>query len=220
MNVSDSRHSARRAPARRGRLGIFGGTFDPPHLGHLLVAIDAVEALALDRLIFVPAARQPLKADMITAPAAARLAMVQRLVGDDPRFGVDSVEIDRDGLSFTVDTLRAFVARARGEALAEYYFLLGADAWRTFPRWREPSEIMRLATVVVLTRGGEPISPPSAGLRAPRVLPTRRIDVSSTEIRSRVRAGLSLRGFVSEAVREYIEENGLYQEDGYAETVD
>jgi nicotinate-nucleotide adenylyltransferase len=199
------------------RLGIFGGTFDPPHLGHLLVAIDAVEALALDRLIFVPAARQPLKAEVVTAPAAARLAMTQRLAGDDPRFGVDSVEIDRDGLSFTVDTMRAFAAKAPE---AERFFLLGADAWRSFPRWREPSEIMRLATVVVLTRGGEPIGPAASGLRAPRVLPTRRIDISSTEIRSRVRAGLSLRGFVPEAVREYIEENGLYQEDGYAETVD
>jgi nicotinate-nucleotide adenylyltransferase len=202
------------------RLGLFGGTFDPPHLGHLLVAIDAVEALALDQLIFVPAARQPLKAEMMTAPAEARLAMTYRLVGDDKRFGVDSIEIDRDGLSFTVDTLRAFSARAPGQALTEHFFLLGADAWRTFPRWREPSEIMRLATVVVLTRGGEPIGPASSGLRAPRVLPTRRIDISSTEIRSRVRAGLSLRGFVPEAVREYIEENGLYQEDGYAETAD
>jgi nicotinate-nucleotide adenylyltransferase len=199
------------------RLGLFGGTFDPPHLGHLLAAVDAVEALALDRLIFVPAARQPLKADMHTAPAAARLAMTHRLVGDDRRFGVDAIEIDRDGLSFTVDTLRAFAARAPE---AEHFFLLGADAWRTFPQWREPAEIMRLATVVVLTRGGEPVSPASPGLRALRVMPARRIDISSTEIRSRVRAGLSLRGFVPEAVREYIEENGLYQEDGYAETAD
>jgi nicotinate-nucleotide adenylyltransferase len=198
------------------RLGIFGGTFDPPHVGHLLVGIDAVEALALDRLIFIPTGRQPLKANVVTAPAAARLAMTQRLIGDDRRFGVDSIEIDRDGLSFTVDTLRAFAARAPE---AERFFLLGADAWRSFPRWRSPDEIMRLATVVVLTRGGEPIGPASAGLR-PRVLPTRRIDVSSTEIRSRVRAGLSLRGFVPEAVREYIEQNGLYQEDGYAETAD
>jgi nicotinate-nucleotide adenylyltransferase len=197
------------------RLGIFGGTFDPPHLGHLLVAIDAVEALALDRLTFVPAARQPLKANVVTAPAAARLAMTLRLAGDDPRFAVDAVEIDRDGLSFTVDTMRTFAAQAPE---AERYFLLGADAWRSFPRWREPAEIMRLATVVVLTRGGEPIG--SSDLRAPRVLPTRRIDISSTEIRSRVRAGLSLRGFVPEAVREYIEENGLYLEDGYAETAD
>jgi nicotinate-nucleotide adenylyltransferase len=199
------------------RLGIFGGTFDPPHLGHLLVATDAFEALALTRLIFVPTGRQPLKADVATAPANARLAMTRRLIGDDPRFAVDSIEIDRDGLSFTVDTLRAFAER---EPEAERYFLLGADAWRSFPRWRSPDEIMRLATMVVLTRGGEPIGPASSGLRAPRVLPTRRIDISSTEIRARVRAGLSLRGFVPEAVWEYIEKKGLYREDGYAETAD
>jgi nicotinate-nucleotide adenylyltransferase len=193
------------------RLGIFGGTFDPPHLGHLLVAIDAYEALALDRLVFVPTGRQPLKADIETAPAAARLAMTHRLIGDDPRFAVSSIEIDRDGLSFTVDTLKAF---ADESPQSERYFLLGADAWRSFPRWRAPDEIMRLATVVVLTRGEEPPK------NAPRVVPVRRIDVSSTEIRSRVRTGVSLRGFVPEAVREYIEENGLYHEDGYAETAD
>jgi nicotinate-nucleotide adenylyltransferase len=193
------------------RLGIFGGTFDPPHLGHLLVAIDAYEALALDRLVFVPTGRQPLKADIATAPAAARLAMTHRLIGDDPRLAVSSIEIDRDGLSFTVDTLKAFADEA---PQSERYFLLGADAWRSFPRWRAPDEIMRLATVVVLTRGEEPPK------NAPRVVPVRRIDVSSTEIRSRVRSGLSLRGFVPEAVRAYIEGNGLYHEDGYAETVD
>lgn len=197
------------------RIGIFGGTFDPPHLGHLLVAIDAFEALALDRLVFVPTGRQPLKADVTTAPGAARLAMTRRLVGDDARFAVDAMEIERDGLSFTIDTLHAFAAR---DPEAERYFLLGADAWRSFPRWRSPDEIMRLATVVVLTRGGEPIGPAASGVRAPRVLPTRRIDISSTEIRSRIRAGLSLRGFVPEAVRDYIEANGLYHEDGYAET--
>jgi nicotinate-nucleotide adenylyltransferase len=193
------------------RLGIFGGTFDPPHLGHLLVAIDAYEALALDRLVFVPTGRQPLKADITTAPAAARLAMAHRLIGDDPRLAVSSIEIDRDGLSFTVDTLKAFAAEA---PQAERFFLLGADAWRSFPRWRAPDEIMRLATVVVLTRGEEPPR------NAPRIVAVRRIDVSSTEIRSRVQSGLSLRGFVPEAVREYIEGNGLYQEDGYAETAD
>ncbi|HZS61898.1 MAG TPA: nicotinate-nucleotide adenylyltransferase [Gemmatimonadaceae bacterium] len=193
------------------RLGIFGGTFDPPHLGHLLVAIDAYEALALDRLVFVPTGRQPLKAGITTAPGAARLAMTRRLIGDDPRLAVSSIEIDRDGLSFTVDTLKAFADEA---PQVERFFLLGADAWRSFPRWRAPDEIMRLATVVVLTRGEEPPK------NAPRVVPVRRVDVSSTEIRARVRSGLSLRGFVPEAVREYIEGNGLYHEDGYAETAD
>ena len=193
------------------RLGIFGGTFDPPHLGHLLVAIDAYEALALDRLVFVPTGQQPLKANITTAPGAARLAMTRRLIGDDPRLAVSSIEIDRDGLSFTVDTLKAFADEA---PQVERFFLLGADAWRSFPRWRAPDEIMRLATVVVLTRGEEPPK------NAPRVVPVRRIDVSSTEIRARVRSGLSLRGFVPEAVRAYIEGNGLYHEDGYAETAD
>jgi nicotinate-nucleotide adenylyltransferase len=169
----------------------------------LLVAGDAVEALDLDQLVFVPAARQPLKAAMDLAPARDRLAMTRLLAGDDPRFAVDSIEIDRDGLSFTVDTLAAFAERAPE---AERFFLLGADAWATFPRWREPDVIQRLATVVVLTRGDEPVA------SAPRVLPTRRIDVSSTEIRARVRAGRSIRGFVPDAVLEYIERNRLYAE--------
>jgi len=94
------------------RLGIFGGTFDPPHVGHLLAASDAIEHLALDRLVFVPVATQPLKASRTTAPAADRLAMVRLTAGDDPRLETDSVELDRDGLSYTVDTLREFARRA------------------------------------------------------------------------------------------------------------
>ncbi len=197
------------------RLGIFGGTFDPPHIGHLLVGTDAVEALGLDRLLWIPAARQPLKAHAHLAPAAARLEMTRRLVGDDPRFAVDAIEIDRDGLSFTVDTLAALAER---EPDAERFLLLGADAWALFRQWREPAAILRLATVVVLTRGeavADTLVEP-----APRVLPSRRIDVSSTEIRARVRAGRSIRGFVPEAVRDYIERSGLYRENGYAETTD
>jgi nicotinate-nucleotide adenylyltransferase len=104
------------------RLGIFGGSFDPPHVGHLLVVTDAFDALRLDRLIFVPAAVQPLKTAQAAAEASHRFAMVQLLVGDDPRFSVDSIEIDRQGLSYTVETLAAFAER---HPRAERFFLVG-----------------------------------------------------------------------------------------------
>jgi nicotinate-nucleotide adenylyltransferase len=209
------------------RLGIFGGTFDPPHVGHLLAASDALEHLALDRLIFVPAAVQPLKTGRTTAEGADRLAMVQLTVGDDPRFDSDAVELDREGLSYTVDTLREF---ARRFPSAERYFLVGADVLSTFAKWRDPQTVLDLATLAVLTRRAEPDaelsgspggvgqsnSPESRPLsdaltRRSTVVPTRRIDVSSTEIRERVRSGRSIHGFVTDAVAGYISSHGLYR---------
>ena len=188
------------------RLGIFGGTFDPPHIGHLLAAVDAVERLALDRLVLVPAATQPLKTGRVTAAADHRLAMTRLLVEGDSRFEVDPVEIERAGLSFSVDTLAAFAER---HPTAERYFLVGADVLRTFDRWREPARVLELATLVVLTRddGQEEMTIPATAQR----LPTRRVDVSSTEIRARVAAGRSLRGFVPDSVAAYIAAHGLYR---------
>ena len=207
------------------RLGIFGGTFDPPHVGHLLAASDAFEHLALDRLVFVPAAVQPLKAQRSTASGSHRLAMVRLTVGGEPRLAVDSVELDRDGLSYSVDTLGDF---ARRFPLAERYFLVGADVLGTFAQWREPRTVLELATLAVLTRRSDsdaPHAPPAmlrdagalAGALADELamrsttVPTRRIDVSSTEIRDRVRTGRSIRGFVTDAVAEYISSHGLYR---------
>jgi nicotinate-nucleotide adenylyltransferase len=197
------------------RLGLFGGSFDPPHLGHLLVANDAYEALALDRLVFIPAGVQPLKAGQAVATAPQRLTMVRMLVGTDRRFAVDPVEIERPGLSFTVDTLAAFAARDSG---TELFLLVGADVPRAFPRWREPERIVELATVVVLQRAGEAEEeresaedPGASEVRKRlRFLPTRRVDISSTEIRRRVRARLSIRGFVPDAVAEFIAAERLY----------
>jgi nicotinate-nucleotide adenylyltransferase len=205
------------------RLGIFGGTFDPPHVGHLLAASDAIEHLALDRLVFVPVATQPLKTSRTTAPAVDRLAMVRLTAGNDPRLGTDSVELDRDGLSYTVDTLREF---ARRSPSAERFFLVGADVLSTFAEWRDPHVVLELATLAVLTRRAEP-GAPTTGLGRPdrsnegnlstmmgqrsTVVPTRRVDVSSTEIRARVRSGRSIHGFVTEAVAEYIGSHGLYK---------
>jgi nicotinate-nucleotide adenylyltransferase len=187
------------------RLGLLGGSFDPPHVGHLLVAHDAAERLALDRLIFIPAAVQPLKAGQASATPAQRLEMVRRLVAGEGRFGVDPTEIERGGLSFTVDTLAAYAERYPD---AERFFLVGADVLGAFGRWREPERILRLATVAVMERAGD--EPPTL---SPGMLPveTRRVDVSSTEIRARVRAGRSIRGFVPDAVASFIATEGLYR---------
>ena len=188
------------------RIGIFGGTFDPPHIGHLLAASDAYEALRLDRVLFVPAAGQPLKSAIVASPAD-RLAMVELLVAGDRRFAVDPIEIERGGLSFTVDTLRALRERWKSDRALALVLLLGADAAATLPQWREPAEVAALAEVVVLSRTGSG----GTGAAAGRAIDTRRVDVSSTEIRARVAAGKPIRGFVSEPVAAYIEGRRLYR---------
>ncbi len=178
------------------RIAIFGGSFDPPHVGHLLVAGDAHEQLSLDRLIFVPAATQPLKAGSAQASAAQRLEMVRLLADRDPRFEVSAVEVERAGLSFTVDTLAHF---ATVHPSAERFLLLGADVLGTFAKWKEPARIRQLARLALLERqaNGEPQRLPDelAGEPAVLRLRTRRVDVSSTEIRERVRPGQVASGF-------------------------
>jgi len=189
------------------RLGIFGGSFDPPHLGHLLPVIDAAETLNLDAVRFVPAAVQPFKVGRATASPMDRFAMTERLVAGLPGFSVDPTEIQRAGLSFTVDTLAAIAAATPGTELT---LLLGADAFALFDQWREPERIRRLATVAVLVRGGDamPVVDETSGVR---LLQSRRVDISSTELRARVAAGRTIRGFVPDAVADYIAEHRLYR---------
>ena len=201
-----------------------GGTFDPPHIGHLLAASDALDHLGLDRLVFVPAAQQPLKQHQAAAPANHRLRMLQVMAEGDARFDVDEIEIARSGLSFTVDTLAEYAHRYPE---AERFFLLGVDAFALLDQWRDAARVVSLAHFVVMTRASGPgashgdtdLASVSAKVRAvggagaasPDVMNLRRIDVSSTEIRERVRAGRSIRGFVTDGVAEYIEHNGLYR---------
>lgn len=191
------------------RLAIFGGSFDPPHLGHLLAASDAHEQLALDRVVFVPTATQPLKVGRAAASAADRLAMVFLAVEGDPRFEVSPVEVERAGVSFTVDTLTHFAAE---HPSAERFLLVGADVLATFQQWREPARVLQLARPVVLERQGDRTPLPD-GLDGGAItrLPTRRIDISSTEIRERVRNGKSIKGFVTDTVAAYITRCGLYR---------
>ena len=192
------------------RLAIFGGSFDPPHVGHLLVAHDALDQLELDRVVLVPAATQPLKVGRAVASAEQRLSMIRLLVEGDDRFEVSTVELDRAGLSFTVDTLNHFAGQYPA---AERFLLLGADVLATFSQWREPERILELAQTVVLERQGDaaPALPSGVAENALRRLPTRRVDVSSTEIRERVRARKPIRGFVTDNVAAYIARTGLYR---------
>jgi nicotinate-nucleotide adenylyltransferase len=188
------------------RLGIYGGSFDPPHLGHLLPVLDASEQLGLDAVRFVPASVQPLKVGRETASAADRLAMTERLVHGIPGFSVDPAEIGRPGLSFTVDTLAGLKAAMPD---ADLHLLLGADAYALFDQWREPERVRSLATIVVMVRDGAPqVVEARPGVQ---VLQSRRVDISSTELRARVRDGRTIRGFVPDAVADYIAEHRLYR---------
>lgn len=188
------------------RIGVFGGTFDPPHTGHVLVAGDASEALGLDMVLWIPVARQPLKDGPPLAPARDRRAMVELAIGGDPRFALETVEMDRGGLSFTVDTLETLKKRREH---AELVLLAGADSWASFARWRQPERILELARVAVIARAGETAA--TVAGHTPEIVAARRVDVSSTEIRDRVKRGLPISGFVSDAVRDYIIEANLYR---------
>ena len=174
------------------------------------MATDAREALKLDRLIFVPAGAQPFKVD--TPPVASgqdRLEMVRLAVADDANYVVDDAEINRKGLSFTVDTLEHLSNKHQGATL---FLLLGEDVLGGFEQWRNPARIRELATLAVVRRSGAGAGS-SADPIAPGVMTvsTRRIDVSSTEIRERRRAGKSIKGFVPESVERFIDVRGLYR---------
>jgi nicotinate-nucleotide adenylyltransferase len=190
------------------RIGVLGGSFNPPHNGHLIIASDAFESLGLDKLYIVPAAANPLKERLPHAPSPEqRLEMVRLAFGSDPRFDVSAIEIERGGLSYTVDTLEELASQHPG---AELILLLGIDSLKTFGNWRRPERIRELATIAALARGdGEKMVPEGTQL-----VTTRRIDVSSTEIRTRLAEGRSIRGFVAESVARYIAAGELYSKSG------
>ena len=198
------------------RLGVFGGSFDPVHLGHLAAAEEAAYRLPLDGILFVPARHQPLKGQAPRASDTDRLAMLRLAIAGNPRFAVSTLELERPAPSYTVDTLRALEA-AHGPG-CDLYLLLGIDAVNTLDRWREPSELLRLARLAVMSRS-EAREPDWALLRAidPAIesrvvlLSVPNIDLSSRELRRRIAADEPIRYQVPEAVLEYIENRRLYQ---------
>ena len=188
------------------RVGVYGGSFDPPHAGHLILAADAVKNLELDLLLFVPASTQPFKADRSgSATPEQRSAMVELAISGAGPFRLDSVELERGGLSYTVDSLEELSRRYSG---AELFLIVGEDALDDFAKWRSPGRIKELATIAILRRHAgvsERPLPPGVVEASSRL-----VELSSTEIRARVKAGNSIRGFVPESVQTYIEANALY----------
>lgn len=188
------------------RIGILGGTFDPPHIGHLIVAGDACAALRLDRVVFVPSARPPHKQGLVRADAQTRLRMVEAAVEGDVRFRVDDLELRRTGPSYTVDTLRQLRASTPD---ADWFFLIGADAVREMHTWKMPAEVAQLATLAVLSRSGETVDAAAFPLPVTPV-PVTRVDVASSQLRRRVAAGVPIRYLVPDAVRRIVEREHLY----------
>lgn len=184
------------------RIGIFGGTFDPVHVGHLAIAQAALESARLDRVIFVPARRSPLKDRGPLASEADRLAMLEAATKGEPRFAVSRVELERGGPSYTVDTLEALTAEG------ELHLILGSDALAELPRWRSPERIRSLAGILVARRPGAPEPDTAAGAVA---FDAPHLDISSRELRARVKRGLSLRYLVPDDVWRHIERRGLYR---------
>lgn len=185
------------------RQGILGGTFDPIHLGHLLLGEAAREQLRLDSVLFVPAGTQWRKAGREIAPAEHRAAMAELAVADNPAFEVSKVEVEIPGPSYTADTLEALSETPD----VQLYLILGKDAFQDLPNWVRPERIRELATLAVAARNGETVTEETPVVR----LEMPEIGISATDIRERVRAGRTIRYLVPALVEAYIRNHGLYR---------
>ena len=198
------------------RIGILGGTFDPVHLGHLIIAEEARVRLELDRVIFIPTGHPWLKEQQPVAFGEDRLRMTELAIMSNSSFQGSSNEVDRDGPTYTVDTLKELKQELGSEA--ELHFILGMDALEQFDRWREPDKLLELCRLAIVNRPGYQAVDvndlvgryPQAGTRL-TLLNVPRIEISSTEIRQRVAEGRSIRYMVPGAVEGYISQHELYR---------
>ncbi len=184
------------------RIGIYGGTFDPIHNAHLILAREALETLELTQVIFVPAALSPHKLNDTPAPSAARVEMLAAAIVGEPRFGLDESELHRPAPSFTIDTVEAF---SQSKSDAEIYYLVGSDNLPLLHTWRRFDELERLVRFVILNRGPQMTT-------AKHLMIQRQVDISATDIRNRVATGRSIRYLVPQPVEEIIWRDQLYKE--------
>lgn len=203
------------------RLGVFGGTFNPVHLGHLILAEQCREQGRLDQVLFIPAARPPHKQDLSLVSFDQRVEMLALALSGQPGFRIDELERDRPGPSFTVDTLAALHVRHPGAELA---LIVGSDTLNDMPQWREPARILELAELLIVARAGWPV--PSADemrktlsladtfrLRY-QICDVPRIDISSSDVRRRIAAGRGVRYLLPRAVEAYVRDKHLYAPPG------
>jgi nicotinate-nucleotide adenylyltransferase len=191
------------------KVGVFGGTFDPPHIGHLIIAQHVLQEIGLDRIVFVPGATPPHKQDRQISPAEDRLAMLRAATEGNPDFEVSDAEIERGGVSFTVDTLLYMRGTRPGDLL---YFLLGMDNLPEFATWKDPDRIVDLARLVVMTRPGfSPELPSFVALKSPLLCKVPGTGVSSSLVRQMVSGGRSIRYMVPDAVARQIAARRLYR---------
>lgn len=196
--------------AAAGRtVGLFGGTFDPVHDAHLALARAALHALSLDELLWIPTGQPWHKAGRAVTPAAHRAAMVALAIAGEPRFVLDTLEIDRAGPSYTVDTVRALSSRRPG---TRWVLLLGGDQFARLSTWHEWQALAAMVTFAVALRpGAEPAADPRVRSLPFATVPMPPTDLSASDIRHRIRAGLDIAGMVPPAVARYIEEHRLYR---------
>ncbi len=197
-------------------LGVFGGTFDPPHYGHLALAETARVQLGLDEVLFVPAGAPPHKLDHRLSPPEVRAALVEAAIADNPAFTLCRVDLDRPGPHYTVEMLR--LLRRRFPRVERWYFLMGEDSLRDFPTWREPARILEMATLAVMPRPQMAADVEAVLARLPALrgrflwLDVPPVYFAATDLRRRVRVGLPLRYLVPPAVEQQIAERQLYRE--------
>ncbi|MFG6461990.1 nicotinate (nicotinamide) nucleotide adenylyltransferase [Roseateles sp. DXS20W] len=190
------------------KLALFGGSFDPPHLGHLAFARFALDALAPERLLWLPAGRQWQKPDQVMAAGVHRVQMLRRLTAGEPRFCVDDRELHRRGPSFTADTLGEFKREA---PQAELMFLIGQDQYARLPTWYRAETVAQLATLVVVPRAGEAVvTPPGMPPHRLQVLNLPDIPLSSTAVRNAIARGDDISPLVGADVASYIDSHRLY----------
>ena len=189
---------------------IFGGTFDPPHIGHLLIAQTVFESENFERLIFVPANISPAKKNGDSSPPEERSKMLEIALINNPNFEISDLEIKREGVSYTVDTMREFVDSLKLDK-KDLFFLMGSDTLKSFHNWKDPEEILNLCNIIVAIRPGfTPSDIPQWVLDNVRFANIPRFEVSSTNIRRRWREGKTIRYMVTKEVWEYIDEKDLY----------
>ena len=193
------------------RIGLLGGSFDPPHLAHLALARLATDALALDELRWLPAREPWQKVGRPMAPAEHRLAMLRLLVEGEPRWTIDDREMRRAGLIYTIDTIRELQAELPAAA---WFMVIGQDQYTRFDSWRDWGELLDRVSLAVAARAGEaPQAPPALVATPHRVVPLAlpRLDISASDIRARCAAGAPVAALVGEAIAGYIARHGLYR---------